>query len=119
MTAFEIVTQALKDRGVSQEEIDNLSPEVPQVGDSSPEDQKFLARARLLVARNKARAAGERTALAASDPPVGCKYTEGGRTCTINIDLITWETIKAKVDPNATKGPPVPPSQEGWVPAKR
>jgi hypothetical protein len=120
MPSLDIVIQALKDKGVSQKEIDDLPRAASQEGADNDEDRKFLALVRFLVKRHKEKATGPRAAVAsaaaADDPVVGCFFTENNRKCTINTDFNTWQTIQLHVDHNATNGAPVPAAQEGWRP---
>ncbi len=95
---IKILTESLRKAGASQEEID---------------EQRSLGLARLLV--KKVNTVSETGSEAASDPIVGCFFTEGGRHCTLNLPLATWENIRATLDPGATSGPPVPPVDEGCI----
>jgi hypothetical protein len=108
---IEILTKALRKAGASQAEIDETPLVDLREGVSTPDDQRSLGLARLLV--QKVNAASESASAAASDPIVGCFFTEGGRHCALNVPLSTWDNIKATIDPGATKGSPVSGQNEG------
>jgi hypothetical protein len=85
---IEILTKALLKAGASQKEIDEAPPVPQEVGVSTPDEQRSLGLARLLVKKVNAAsetasaAAGGTASVAASDPIVGCFLRKAAGTAS-------------------------------------